>query len=224
MLTNRVWAAGMLLAFLSRPAVGQCPCPQDKGDLVFSYEFAGGPKLIICGFANGNPGSAEVESYSDITVMDGRDHRILLSIEASETPLSLNMFRFHVREGQVIIQQIVRLPSEPGWQWAPRPFFEKNVYCVDGRLVISEWRNIFIVPPKTQNEIDAFLDTYENRFEMSGDPLELIDKLMLCALNGSQKAERLLLSFPKDHPEIFDGAIAETYEDDLYFYRQVLKR
>ncbi|MBE3126356.1 MAG: hypothetical protein IMZ54_06275 [Acidobacteria bacterium] len=220
-MTKMIAVLLIFIAALSQSALGQCKCPKEKGDLVFSYEFAQGPKLIICGFALP---SNEIESYTNITVMDCRDNQILLSIDAGETALSLNMFRFHLREGRVIIQQIIRLPSERGWQWAPHPFFEKRVSFIDGRLTISEWRNVFAVPMKTQEEIAAFLDAYEYHFDLAGDPMEIPDKLMLCALNGSRRAERFLLEFPKDHSQIFDGALAELYSELLDFYRRVQKK
>lgn len=224
MMAKTIITLAILLSFGLRPAIGQCLCPEEKGDLVFSHEFKGGLKLIICGSPNKDVDSGEVESYSDITVINCRNSQSLLSIDPQETDLGLNMFRFHVREGCVIIQQIIRLPSGPGWRWAPRPFFERSVSPVDGRLTISEWRNIFLVPPKTQEEIDAFLDSCEYHFEMAGDLIELPSKLMVCALNGSRRAERLLLEFPKDHGKIFDGALAESYFERLDFYRLIQKK
>jgi len=223
-MTQKIATMGILLALMSHGALGQCRCPEEKGDLVFSYEFDRGPKLIICGFANRDSRSAVAKSYSDITVINCRDNQILLSIEGAETALALNQFRFYVREGCVMIQQLIWLPSDPGWARARHPFFEKTVTCTDGRLTISEWKNIFAAPPKKRVEINGFLDTYLNHFEMTGDYLELPGKLVLCALNGSPRAEQLLMSFPKDHPEIFDGAIAETYGDMLEFYRDIMKK
>jgi len=223
-MTNKIVAFWIFFCLLSHSALGQCRCSEEMGKLVFSHEFDLGQKLIICGYTHPKTTSAEVESYADIKVINCQDNRILLSIEAEETPWSLNRFRIHIQEGQVIIRQVIRLPSEPGWQWAPHPFFEKRVACIDGQLVVSEWKNIFIIPAKTRVEIDDFMDVYENHFEKSGDPFDLPHKLVLCALNGSPRAERLLMSFPKDHPEIFDGAIAETYLDILEFYRAILKR
>jgi hypothetical protein len=54
--------------------------------------------------------------------------------------------------------------------------------------------------------------------------MEIPDKLMLCALNGSRKAERFLLEFPKDHSKHFDGALAERYFELLDFYRKIQKK
>jgi hypothetical protein len=223
-MTKTIMAFGLILSIGLRPAIGQCLCPEGKRGPVFSHEFGGGQKLIICGYANGDHDSVEVESYSDIVVIDCRDDRILLSIEPGETDLSLNMFRFQVKEDCVFIQQITRMPGEPGWHWAPYAFLEKKVSLVNGRLTISDWQNIFVVPPKTREEIAAFLDAYENHFDMAGDPMEIPDKLMLCALNGSRKAERFLLEFPKDHSKHFDGALAERYFELLDFYRKIQKK
>jgi len=223
-MVKTIMILGFLLSVGPRPANGQCLCPEGRGDLVFSHEFEGGQKLIICGFANKNYDTGKIESYYDITVIDCRDSQILLSIEQVETDLRMNMFRFQLREGCVFIQHIIRLPSEPGWRWAPRPLDEKKVSPVDGRLTISDWQDVFVVPPKTQEEIAAFLDIYENHFDLAGDVLGVPDKLMLCALNDSHKAERFLVEFPKDHKRIFDGALAETYHEVLDFYRRVQKK
>jgi hypothetical protein len=44
---------------------------------------------------------------------------------------------------------------------------------------------------------------------------------MFCALNGSREAKRLFLDFPNDHPEVFDGAVAESYYERLDLYRLI---
>jgi hypothetical protein len=200
------------------PAFGQCGCSKDDAELIFSHEFEGGLKLIICGSRNAEYGG-KAESYSNITVISCSDARILLSIKPEETDLGLNMFRFELRESGVIVEQLIRLPSERDWRWTTHPFFEKVVVAAKGRLEISDWRKVFVVPQKSKEEIAALLDAYEREFKQAGDPIEWPSKLMLCAMNGSRKAERLFLDFPNDHREIFGGAIAESYSERLDFYR-----
>jgi len=222
---KKLLLSAFLLSALSQLAIGQCRCPERRGDLAFSNQFERGPKVIICGHANRDISFTKVWSYSNISVIDCRKNKLLFTAGPETTRMILDFFRFSVKDGRVIIDQILNLPSEPGWKWAAHPFFELEISCKDGILTISDWRNIFVIPKKTKEEIESFLDAYENHFEQpsKGDPLYLPHKLMLCALNGSLSAERLLISFPQDHPEIYDGAVAENHDDVLYIYKEILK-
>jgi hypothetical protein len=209
-------AAHLCLIFGTRQAQGQCDCSIAGRTLVFSHEFGGGLKLIICGESSGKAGNA-----SNITVVSCPDKRILLTIRPEETDLGLNDFRFEARAGSVIIQQLITLPGGPDWAWAAYPFLEKEVSPSNGRLEISVWSEIFVVPKKSQQEIGVFLVAYDSGFERAGSAIDCISKLMLCAMNGSREAERKFLNFPNDHREIFDGAVAESYFERLDFYRTV---
>ena len=215
--TALLFAVPLCLILGARQAQGQCDCSKTGAALVFSHEFGGGLKLIICGESYGG-------SVSNITVISCPDARILLAIRPEKTDLGLNDFRFEARGGSVFIQQLITLPGGRDWAWASYPFLEKEVSHSNGRLEISVWSEIFNVPKKSQQEIDVFLAAYEHGFGKAGDEFDCINKLMLCTLNGSREAKRLFLDFPNDHREVFDGAVAESYYERLDFYRLTEER
>jgi hypothetical protein len=194
----------------------RCDCSKTGRALIFSHEFGGGLELIICGDTSDEGGSV-----SNISVVSCPDGRVLLAIRPEETSLGLNNFVFEARARSVAIQQLITLPGGRNWKWVAYPFLEKEVSQSNGRLEISAWSEVFVVPKKSQQEIEIFLAAYGRGFGQAGSPIDCISKLMLCALNGSRDAERLFLDFPNDHREVFDGAVVESYFERLDFYRRI---
>lgn len=74
--------------------------------------------------------------------------------------------------------------------------------------------------PLKQEEIDVFLNSYQNKLDSDESYLEYFPfELLLAALNGSEKARDIL--FSRNNGNI-DGAVAEAYQEAINTYKEAV--
>ena len=214
----------LLGLFLLAPTVdGQCQCPADRGTIVFNHQFPSGPEIIVCGFRSfGNV-------FNAIEIINCQNNHVLYSCESDESCGEgfYDFFSFKLSNGGIVVGQLVNLPCLKDWEWKLVPFHERTISFKDGSVAISDWREVFSLPPMSPGVQNAFIDAYERDFktvESSVDPGNIPFRLLVCTLHGIPRAELLLINFGHDHPEHYDGAVSEAHQYCLDFYFKILKK
>jgi hypothetical protein len=212
-----LWLILSHFSFAQKLTIGcNCPLPYSGGKVDTTFKLSSGYSISLCG-------SRETEYIKEKTLYEG----FVLFECGIDTAIKfwgeVTICDLAVLKDTLFVKTVVSLPVGNNMA-AENIYWEiERIYPKDGRMTRDSTVNRF-VPRYTASQIVTVLKLYDNTPDQNSEKTaDLMDKLLIATISGSEKAKNYLKNFHKKFT-LLDGAIFEQYDDDIRMLEEWEKR
>ncbi len=178
----------------------------DKPSLTFSFQ--NGQRISVCGYEREriNDNEVLISEFNVFNCVTGESYVEYGAIQKCKVSIENNSLK---------IIELKYLPAGKDWKWIQVPIGIERIQEKENNLFTSgqipDYKKVKI----EKNRIEKFyteLDIIKSAGKIK-DPIIILGKLEILALNGEEKASSILIDFENYFNYTTDGEIAEKWKD-----------
>ena len=194
---------------------GNCGCfdgigstKQDRPSL--TMDFKNGRTITVCGYEQEKYSSTKIK-MSEFNVFDCMTKKPLTEFGALQT------CEVEIKNDTLTIIELKYLPVGRDWQWKFIPIGRQRIFPDRNQLQVSTIKPFYQSEPiRSELKSKFFQEIEQLKGKGYNDQFDnIIGKLEVLALNGNERAQKILTDFESYFNFPPDGAIAEQLKDAI---------